>query len=141
MPKRIQSVLELAKYCVGDTAYWVVIRPLQNMPELDEDDQWMYEHHPKTLYSREPGKKLWPYKAKLPKLHHTDFELIVNLLRSELIIESFHICDIIRSRRTGEFFYGNGDDEWIPENNLFDTDIAAARETSRIKQMIRRWVK
>lgn len=141
MPKRIQSVIELARYKVGDTAFWVIIRPLQSMPELDEEDQWMDNHHPKALYTRGPGKKLWPYYAKLPRLHHMDFEGIVNLLRSELVVEPFHVCDIVRSRGTGEFFYCNGDDEWMPEEHLFDTDIAANREVNRIKRLIRKWAK
>lgn len=139
MPKRIKSVIELARYRVGDTAYWVILRPLESMPQLAEDDKWMENHHPKVLYSRGPAKKLWPYHAKLPRLHHIDFGGIVNLLRSEFVVESFAICDVIRSRDTGEFFYQNSDDEWMPESHLFDTDIAARREKNRVKKMIKRW--
>lgn len=141
MAKRIQSVTELARYRVGDTAYWVTIRPLKAMPELDEEDKWMDTHHPKVLYSRGPAKDIWPYRNKLPRLHHSDFSGIVNLLRSELVVESFPVCEIIRCHNTGEFFYGNSDDEWMPESNLFDTDTAAIRERNRITRMIRNWAK
>lgn len=139
MTKKISSVIELARYKTGDTAYWVALRPIELMPQLDEDDEWMYEHHPKTLYSRNPGKRLWPYNAKLPKLHHLDFDLLVNILRSELLIEQFIVCEVVRSNRTGEFLYGNQDDEWMPENNLFDTNGAASRERLRILRLLSRW--
>lgn len=140
MSKRIKSVIELAHYSVGDTAYWVIIRPLKAMPELTADNKWMEDHHPKALYSRRgPARKVWPYHAKLPKLSQIDFEEVVNLLRSELVVEPFQVCDIIRSRDTGEFFYQNSDDEWMPESHLFDTNTAARNEKKRIKRMIKRW--
>jgi len=138
MPKRIKSVNELARYRVGDKAYWVIVHTPDPEPILSEEDQWMESHHPKVLYSRR-GPAKWPYNSKLPRLHHLDFEGIVNLLRSELIVEPFQVCDVIRSTDTGEFFYQNGDDEWMPESHLFDSDIAARREKSRIKRMIKRW--
>lgn len=139
MSKRIQSVIELAKYRIGDMAYWVSIRPLEQMPELEDEDLWMTEYHPKVLYTRGPAKKMWPYRAKLPKLHHVDFEDVVELLTSEFVIEQFEICNIVRSNDTGEFLYSNDDDEWMVENDLFDTNTAATKEKNRIKNMIRRW--
>lgn len=139
MSKRIKTVTELAKHCVGDIAYWVVIRPLKPIPQLDEEDLWMENHHPKVLYTRGPAKKIWPYNAKLPRMHHMDFEGIVNLLRSEFVIEEFNICEIIRSKNTGEFFYANDDDEWMPESCLLDTEMAAVREKTRILKMIQKW--
>lgn len=141
MPRKIQSVLELARYKVGDTAWWVILRPLEPSPIIAEEDEWMEEHHPKILYTRGPYKKMWPYHAKLPRLHHIDFEYVVNLLRSRFEIETFDICEIIRSSDTGEFFYCNSEDEWMPESHLFDSSAAARRERSRIKRLLKRWVK
>lgn len=143
MARRIQSVTELARYRVGDTAFWVIIRPLKEMPEIEPEDKWMESHHPKILYTWGPASGLWPYRSKLPRLHHSDFNGVVNLLRSELVVEPFPVCEIVRCQNTGEFFYGNCDDEWMPESNLFDTDTdtAAIRERNRIVRMIRNWAK
>lgn len=139
MQKKIESVLELARYRVGDIAYWVIIRPQIVPPEIPTDDEWMKEHHPKALYSRGVYRKLWPRHSPLPKLQHRDFDDITTLLRSTFVIEQFPVCDLIRSRDTGEFFYCNGDDEWMPESYLMDTKESARREMARIKRLIRKW--
>jgi len=139
MTKKIQSVTELAKYQVGDVAYWVIMRPQTVMADLAEEDDWMLDYHPKALYTIGPGRKAWPYHSKLPRLHQVDFECIIELLRSKLVVEPFIINEIIRSRNTGEFLYANDDEEWMPESCLFDTDIAANRERNRIKKMINNW--
>lgn len=139
MTRRINSVIEIAKYRVGDLAYWVTIRPLEQMPSIPIEDAWMLNHHPKFMYTRGPAKQLWPYRKNLPKLHHSDFEGIVNMLRSKVVVEEFPICEVVRCRNTGEFFYSNSDDEWMPESYLFDTDTAAIRERNRVVQMIRNW--
>jgi len=141
MRKRIESVFELAKYKIGDKAYWIILRPLENIEPLSEDDQWMDEHHPKATFTRGPAKKAWPHRAMLPKLHHSDFEIIVHLLRSELVIEEFEVNSIVRSKDTGEFFYVNEHDEWMPESYLFPNDSAAKREQNRINKLIRQWAK
>jgi len=135
----MQSVLELARYRVGDIAWWITLRPLHPTPELTDDEKWMEKHHPKALYERGPYKDLWDCKARLPKLQHLDFHGIVGLLTTKLIVEKFPVCDIIRSRNTGEFFYANDNDEWIPEEYLLDTKVAADREKTRVLRLIKRW--
>lgn len=136
--KKIRSVIELARYRVGDVAWWVILRPSRDLPELTDDDKWMTNHHPKALY-RGPYKDLWPSRAVLPKLQHMDFAGILNLLTSTLTVEQFTVCDILRSRDTGEFFYSNDQDEWMPETFLMDTKIAADRECTRVLRLIRKW--
>lgn len=136
MVRKIKSVTELAKYQVGDVAYCVVISQQVSMPDLSEDDCWMIGHHPKTLYSR---CRIWPYHSKLPKVSHCDFEMIVDLLTSKLTVEPFQVKEIHRSPHTGEFIYLNEIDQHMPEDNLFDTDIAATVECNRIYKMITRW--
>ena len=137
--KRISSVLELSRYKVGDIAYWVTLRYKQPLPELKEDEEWMYNIHPKTLYEHGPFKKYWPYRNKLPKLHHLDFAGLVAILTSEFVVEPFEIFDVIRSNETGEFYYANHDEEWMPEGYLFDTAPAARRELTRLVKMVNKW--
>lgn len=140
MPRKITSVLELARYRVGDVAWWVTLRYLEDVPEISEDNDWMNNVHPKIFYESGPYRKQWPYKAMLPRLQHSDFTWFVGLLISQFVVEQFNICDIIRSNDTGEFYYSNENNEWMPESYLFDTDIAARRERTRIIKMMRRWV-
>lgn len=136
----ISSVLELARYQVGESAWWVTLRLKEPINPLKEDQHWMIEAHPKLLYERGPYKKNWTYRSKLPKLQHLDFQGIVGLLTSDLVVERFDICDVIRSQDTGEFFYSNEDDEWMPESCLFDTITAARRERARIMRMLKKWI-
>lgn len=138
----MKSVLELGRYQVGDVAWWVAIRDKEHAgPEyVSEDIFWMYECHPKILYTRGPNKNQWKKHQKLPKLHHSDFLNIITLLTSDLEVEPFTIANISRSPHTGEYYYGNMDDEWMPESNLSDTRIAATKERERIRNMLRRWV-
>ena len=138
--KRISSVLELSRYKIGETAFWVTLRYKQPLPELSDEDEWMYTVHPKTLYEHGPFKKYWPYRTKLPKLHHMDFSGVVGIITSEFVIEPFEVASIIRSNQTGEFYYSNYDDEWMPEAYLFDSAPAARRERSRLVKMMSKWV-
>jgi hypothetical protein len=142
--RKVKSVLELGRYNVGDTAWWVTVRyinePAIEFEDVPEDMQWMLECHPKEMYTRGPFKKHWNKNKKLPKLHHADFLGIVPLITSDLMVEQFKITDIIRSNLTGEYYYGNEDDEWMPQSNLFDTKAAAYKERNRIINMLRRWV-
>lgn len=139
--KRVTSVLELARYKVGDCTWWVTLRHKEPVPTLSGEDEWMTKEdiHPKTLYEHGPYKSKWSLRAKLPRLQHMDFAGIVGLLMSELVVERFDVCDVVRSNDTGEFYYSNRDDEWMPESYLFDTDVAARRERTRVVKMVRRW--
>lgn len=140
----MKSVLELGRYSIGDTAWWVTIRyqneQVTEAEEFPEDLQWMLECHPKEMYTRGPFKKHWNKHKKLPKLHHMDFMGIVPLITSNFMIEKFVVKDIIRSHMTGEYYYGNDLDEWMPQSNLFDTKIAATKERTRILKMMQRWL-
>lgn len=139
--RKIQSVTELAKFRVGDVAWWVILRPLDQPADLPADDLWMKNQgqHPKTFYEWGPGKAVWG-KALLPKLQYSDFAGIVTLLTSKILVEQFPVCDIIRCRNTGEFIYSNEDDEWMPEPYLLTTKLLAEREKDRILRLFRRWI-
>ncbi len=137
--RKIKSVTELANHRVGDVMWWVILRPTQIVPELNDDDRWMENHHPKVIYEWGPGKVIWG-KALLPKMQHIDFGAIVSLLTNKLLVEQFTICDIIRSKNSGEFFYSNDSDEWMPESMLLDNKKSADREKSRILKMMKKWI-
>jgi len=137
--ERISSVLELSRYKVGETVWWVILRNTEPVPDISEEDRWMESHHPKALYERGPYQRLWTSKAMLPKLQHMDFGMMVSLLTAEFKVEPFTIVEVVRSRDTAEFFYSNADDEWMPESSLFCTDIAARRERNRIMRLIKKW--
>lgn len=137
--KKISSVLELARYKIDDTVWWVTLRFAQKVQKLGEDEEWMFDVHPKTLYEG-PYKHTWPFRSKLPKLHHSDFVNLVSILASEFVIEQFKIREICRSPNTGEFYYANADDEWMPESYLCDTKEAAIKERDRIFRLIKNWM-
>jgi len=139
MNKKITSVLELSRYKVGHKAWWVVLRYSSPIPQLNSDEEWMLHTHPKTIYSG-PYKNTWQSKAKLPRLHHSDFNIVVSLLSSELVVEPFVINRITRSNQTGEFYYANADDEWMPESCLCDSQAAAVKERSRILRLMNKWL-
>jgi hypothetical protein len=139
MKKKVTSVLELARYKAGQIAFWVALRTEEAPPVLPRSCRWMMEVHPKIFFDGGPYRKLWPSQAKLPKLHAADFNCVVGLLRSQLVTEEFLIHQVIRSTDTGEFYYSNPDDEWMPESYLFDTEVAARKEQQRVMRLMRKW--
>jgi len=139
---KLKSVLELAKYKLGDKPYWVISRSIGEPPEIDEKDSWQFTEsvHPKTPYKYGTLKGLWPYRDKLPKLHASDFSLVLELITSEFIIEEFEIASITRCKHTGEFIYQNTTgEEWMPESLLFKSKADARKEQNRVKKLIAKW--
>lgn len=137
--RKIKTITELARYRITDTPYRVALCAPDDIQELADEDKWMESNHPKFLFTRGPAKAAWPYRKKLPRLNCHDFNLVVGLLRCRVVVAKFQICEIVRCFNTGEFFYCNPDGEWMPESNLFDTDVAAIREGDRIIKMFRNW--
>lgn len=137
--RKIKSAIELARYKVGDSVWWVSLRYKDPLPYLSEESAWILNCHPKVLYEHGPYKNNWSFRAKLPRLHHVDFAGVVTILTSEFVVEKFDVCEVLRSQDTGEFYCGNENDEWMPETSLFDTGIAANRERTRIVKMIKKW--
>ena len=136
----IKSVLELSKYKISESAWWVTLKPVGATNVLVPfGDEWMLEHHPKVLYERGVAKDVWNSRSCLPKLGHMDFQAMIILLTSKFEVEQFEIHDIARSEDTGEFFYVNKKEEWMPESYLFDSATAARKERSRILRMIKKW--
>lgn len=151
---KIKSVLELSRYKLNDSAYWVVFRrkpddgPLGFRPKnvltsvvrseikgISTDDLLykLAENHPKEIHKGPP--------RCLPHLNHADFNNFANLINSEIIVEEFVIAEIRRSINTGEFLYMNKLGEWMPEIYLFDTAMAARDEKKRLLKKIHSWIK
>lgn len=135
---KIGSVLDISRYKTGDMLWWVVFRSTP-APVIHAADAWMIEHHPKALYTRGPFKHMLPRHTSPPKLQHSDFDFVVTLLASKLTVEQFVVCNIMRSTDTGEFFYSNSSEEWMPESYLMDSKAAANREKCRIMRLIKNW--
>ncbi len=140
MPEqKMKSVLELAKYHVGEDVWWVILRPIKSKCQLSNNQKWMLETHPQVLYEG-PYKNLWSNRIVLPKLQHMDFANIMELLTSDIRVESFMIHKIIRSRNTGQFFYVNESDECSQERSLFRSKHVASLERARVLKMIKKWL-
>jgi len=139
MTDRIKSVIELAKFKCSDIVYWVNFRPLvEPCTKITKENEWMMSHHPKVIHERGVSKA-WPRGRQLPKLHEVDFQAVVMLLTSVLMVQQFKIIDVARSTNTGEFFYLNDEEEFMPESYLFETEAAANKELARIKKLINKW--
>lgn len=140
MRHKIKSVLELSQHKQGDTLYWVAIRPLvEPCIEIPSGQEWMKNVHPKILYEHHRVKKAWRYRCKLPKLCSLDFEFVMGILTCEPVVEKFVVNNIHRSNDTGEFYYSNEYNEWMPESSLFTTAVAAKKEKAKLKSLFKRW--
>lgn len=139
--QKITSALELSKYKITRILYWVVFRPVGNTSvQVPQGEEWISNCHPKVLYERGIARNI-PYNNRLPRLHSLDFQYVMDLLTSEPIIEKFEITAIHRSYDTGEFYYANQENEWMPEDSLFQTPQAALKEKIRIKSLFAKWAR
>ena len=149
MDKKIKSVLELSRYKIDETAWWVVLRQKQVKALKSPSEAFILryqtdistadlnykltEYHPKNLFVRTVANNL-------PHLNSGDFGSLLDLLNSEIVVEEFTITDIRRSNNTGEFLYKNRSEEWMPEVYLFDTIVAARKEKRRLLKKISSWI-
>lgn len=133
------SIFDLAKYKIGDILFWTAIRPLGMPPVSKVEDEYLRYCHPKTWYERLGLDHLWKFDGPLPRLHSIDFSIIMMILTSEVAIETFTIHCIERSSDTGEFYYANEHNEWMPESYLFDDPDGAHKERYRLKKMVEFW--
>ncbi len=141
---KVKSVLDLGKYKIGDTPFWVVINhPGYKEYQPSEDDAWVLDHHPKTLYDRKLSN-LWDVsqfgKRTIPKLHALDFQCVLMVITGKFMVGQYKIENIGRSSDTGEYYYMNSEGCWMPQAFLFDSEQAAYREKNRILSMISQWV-
>lgn len=140
MGPKVATLADLARYKVGDILYQVALRPIGlACVQYDQKDAWIADAHPKVLFDRGYINKAWKFKAKPPKLGAADFHYVTSLLTSEPVVERFQIVAIHRSPDTGEFYYQNLEQEWMPESYLLPTEAAGVREKFRIKDLFQKW--
>lgn len=138
--KKIESVLDLSKYRVDQTVFWVVLRPVDEpRRSLFQCDKWMRLEHPKVWFDRKVLSPLWKSKRKIPKMHAQDFMAVTQLVTQRLGIEEFIIKEVSRSPNTGEFSYKNECKDQMPESFLFGRHSEAVKEASRLQQLLFEW--
>lgn len=135
------DIFTVAKYKLNESLWWINLAGIDEPLEITDNDEWVKNHHPKTLFERGYFKPLWKTRAALPKLEKTDFLSIMHLLTCEFRIDEFIVTSIARSNDTGEFLYSNIYAEWLPESNLFKEKEQAVKEKKRIVAMIKKWCK
>ena len=138
--QKIKSVLELSKYKVGQTVFWVVLRPV-GTPKINPAncDAWMGREHPKVFFDRKIMTPLWKSKRRIPRLHAADFFLVTQLVTQRPVVEEFTIKKVRRSRHTGEFSYTNEQGDRMPETFLFSRRSEAEKEYNRVLNVVREW--
>lgn len=141
---KVKSVLDLGKYKIGQSPYWVVIdHPGYVDYQPEAGDEWVLDHHPKTMYDRKLSN-LWDIsqfgRRAIPKLHSLDFQCVMMIITGKFVVEQYKIENIARSHDTGEYYYMNNEGCWMPQAFLFDSEQAAYKEKNRILGMISKWV-
>jgi hypothetical protein len=151
-------LLDLAKWRPGDIAY-AVTHHVPPEPVVDEASEWMVDGtaHPQIGYQRGLIVSRLGPQTPLPKMHALEFDLIMGLLHSRLVVSEFKVVSVERCPYTGECLYTNIDDArttsdpdskvWqtcgsgsvMPESCLFATRAEAVAERDRIMDLFRRW--
>lgn len=127
--------VKFPKHGIGTRLYAVAFR--RQHTALVGDD-WMLDEHPAVPFEHglcDAGV----FGARLPRLYSPDFELVSDLLSSDLVIERFVVVKIVRSPQSRLYYYMNQDGEWMPEWALVSNRATAKREAQRIKCLIRDW--
>lgn len=137
-PRR--TILDISQWKPGDVAY-VVTHRIPQLPAIKPDDIWTVDGtvHPKTAYDRGILVSLLGRQTPLPKMHAIEFDWIMSLLHSKLIVAEYNITSVERCRHTGECQYLNNGNEIMPESCLFRTRQEAEMERTRIMDLFRRW--
>lgn len=130
------TILDLARYRLGQRAYWIVFRADRG-PEFNRADQWMKDEHPWMLWQRRVMP--WSVPMKPPRAHPADTMAIMMLCGQKPKIEPFRISEIVRSENSGTFLYTGPNGMVMPEGLLFPSKKAARREIARIAKVFAAW--
>lgn len=135
-PQRKTTIMDLARYRVGQRVFWIVFR-FDRDPEFDRAEEWMKREHPWMLWQR----KLVPsaVRMKPPRAHPGDTFAILMLLAQKPRIEPFRITDVERSTNSGTFLYTGPKGMVMPEGLLFPSRAAASREVARVAKVFAQW--
>lgn len=145
---KITSVLELARYKIGETAYRVALisddasmhgaqaartySPLYKHTWLDDGCDKGYKRKQITNLRQKIGKP--------PHLSYEDYSILIPFLAADLLVVEYNVSLVYRCSDTGEFWYEDENGVKMPELYLFDTIVAARRERNKIVKQIRKWV-
>lgn len=130
------KIMDLARYKVGQRAYWVVFRA-ERYPEFDLAEPWMKKEHPFVLWRHKIVP--WDIPMKPPRAHPGDTMAIMMLCGQTPRIEPFRITEVERSANSGTFLYTGPKGMVMPEGLLFPNKAAARREIARIAKMFAAW--
>lgn len=135
-----RTVLDLAKWKPGKVVYFVT-HYVPTAPKVKRKDLWMVDGtvHPYNAYRRGVLKSSLGRQTKLPKMHALEFDWIMSLLQSRLIIAEFTVASVERCPLTGECQYLNQEGDIMPESCLFEVREEAEAELLRIMDLFRRW--
>ena len=135
-PRVRKTILDLARYRLGQRVYWIVLRS-QRDPNCERLDEQMIDEHPwmRWRYKMMP----WNVPMKPPRTHPADTMMIMMLCLQKPRIEPFRIKNIARSANLGTFVYTGPGGMVMPEGLLFPTKKAARREIARIAKVFTAW--
>jgi hypothetical protein len=135
-PREKATILDLARFRVGQRAYWIVFRFDRN-PEFDRAEQWMKQEHPWLLWQHKIVQSAVTMKP--PRAHPGDTFAILMLLAQKPRIEPFRITEVERSANSGTFLYTGPKGMVMPEGLLFPSRAAAAKEVARVAKVFAQW--
>lgn len=135
-PREKTTLMDLARYRIGQRAYWIVFRA-ERFPEFERAEPWMKEEHPIVLWRHKIVP--WSVPMKPPRIHPVDTMAIMMLCGQKPKIEPFRITDVERSANSGMFLYTGPKGVVMPEGMLFPTKKAAQKEISRIARVFAAW--
>lgn len=135
-PAKKVTIMDLARYRVGEQAYWIVFRT-ERSPDLGEDTEWIRQEHPWLLWQHKVVP--WGIPMKPPRMHPGDTMFVLMLCGQRPKIEPFRIRDVTRSANSGSFLYTGPKGVVMPEALLFPTKTAARREITRVAKMFAAW--
>ena len=137
--KEYTSVIDSAKYNIGETLWFLDLESPNNYQLGEEYDSLILEH-PLFTFTRTPLKHIWRSSRALPKMEGDSFDNVISLLVSKILIRSMVVESIERSENTGEFVYLDVEQEvCLPEQVLYSNRKDAQREKTRILRMIKDW--
>jgi hypothetical protein len=135
-PRAKATIMELARYKVGQRVWWVVFRA-EKHPEIELAEEWMKAEHPWMLWRRKAVP--WSLPMRPPRMHPTDTMAVLMLFTQRPKIEAFVIKSVERSANSGEFLYTGPNEMVMPEGLLFPTRKAARKEIARVARLFAAW--
>jgi len=135
-PRAKVTIMDLARYRVGQRVWWVVFRG-EGRLDRERKEEWMSCEHPWILWRRRVLP--WTMPLNPPRAHPADTFAIMMLCWQQPKIEPFRITEVERSENCGEFIYTGSGGLRMPEGLLFPSKKVARKEVARIARMFAAW--